>query len=664
MKKTIKLLILFFLVTALSVILIGCKDNKTPKNLKITNDDFLIWDAVDGADGYTVIMDGDGGDRFFSATNSFDIFELTTKHEVIYTFSVYAMKNGEQYSDISETVEYVMDSKLWWMYEYSYGLEIMPCEPENWRGKVVVPATFDGKAVLKVKDGSFNDLDNITSIYFKDGIQVGSDIIGCDNLTRVHFPETMAATGYIEDCPLIENIQFPESMERIARISNCRSLKSIYLPESLRMMDRITDCPLIEELDLPASLTSFAGSLNTPVRKSYAITGCPNLKKITVSTENPYIKSDGNCVILKENNKLVFAINGASIPEYVTEIAENAFYGLDIDEIFIPKNVNFISDEAFVKCNKLDRITVDADNATYRSESNCIIERESQTLILANASVTIPQGVKIIGPHAVAYRKPTSLIIPEGVEIIDEAAFWACDELVSVRFPSSLKEIKNEAFRECSKLKLVIVNEKIERMGDRVFAECGFGLNIYIPAAKAGIGKDIAPLGSVVYMPSVDMRSIGAFGDIATVYTALRHENDENKKNFKSSGIVYNCNFKYDEQGLPYVVSFSSKIEEKDGKKILSSMYFESVDQLVAPSRDGYTFVGWALTENGTVIVPAERKITISGIVEHISVMGFITYEHINIENVDYMSAMTKSQYESLLQNDEITLYAIWEKNR
>ena len=74
------------------------------------------------------------------------------------------------------------------------------------------------------------------------------------------------------------------------------------------------------------------------------------------------------------------------------------------------------------------------------------------------------------------------LVVPDGVVRIDECAFEGADELVSITFPSTLKEIYTYAFKECDSLDNVNFEkvQALDMIGPAAFMKCSSLQYLYI----------------------------------------------------------------------------------------------------------------------------------------------------------------------------------------
>ena len=118
---------------------------------------------------------------------------------------------------------------------------------------------------------------------------------------------------------------------------------------------------------------------------------------------------------------------------------------------------------------------------SHRNEIRTIILEEGVTSIgnrafreLENViSVKFPSTLKTIGKYAfVNCTKLKMISFSEGLETIRESAFENCEALMSIRLPETLKTLDRKAFYLCSSLKAVEVPAAVTSFGDLVFSYC------------------------------------------------------------------------------------------------------------------------------------------------------------------------------------------------
>lgn len=130
-----------------------------------------------------------------------------------------------------------------------------------------------------------------------------------------------------------------------------------------------------------------------------------------------------------------------------------------LESVHFGRAMNSLSSYSFTRCPSLTELTVSEENETYYSAGNCIIEKQTKTLVMGCAVSEIPEGVEGIGSHAFGYRgTPKKLVIPSGVKNIYSYAFNGCDMLESIEISENVTGVRASAFFNCSGLKEIIVS--------------------------------------------------------------------------------------------------------------------------------------------------------------------------------------------------------------
>ncbi len=127
--------------------------------------------------------------------------------------------------------------------------------------------------------------------------------------------------------------------------------------------------------------------------------------------------------------------------KFVTKIKSEAFGECKgITDITIPGSIQLVEYAAFSTSNNdIEHITVTKDNPNYKSENECLIEIQTNTLVLGCKNSVIPNGVVIIG----------------------SGAFGFCNKIEQVTIPSSVIEIKDYAFYYCINLRYLTISEGV-----------------------------------------------------------------------------------------------------------------------------------------------------------------------------------------------------------
>ena len=134
----------------------------------------------------------------------------------------------------------------------------------------------------------------------------------------------------------------------------------------------------------------------------------------------------------------------------------------------------------------------------YTKEEACkkepVFKMEDGVLVDCNLNgskiVTIPADVKIIDKMCFISTDVKEVILPEGVESIEERAFSCCNKLRKINFPETLNAIKERAFYGCVSLAEVILPERLAEIGDYAF-HCAGIKQLVLPKRAASTGINV-----------------------------------------------------------------------------------------------------------------------------------------------------------------------------
>ncbi|MCM1236081.1 MAG: leucine-rich repeat domain-containing protein [Ruminococcus flavefaciens] len=148
------------------------------------------------------------------------------------------------------------------------------------------------------------------------------------------------------------------------------------------------------------------------------------------------------------------SLTNVTLPATLVRIGQGAFNAAPITGIHIGKNVAEIARRAFYS-TAIAEITVDSQNASYKSVEGCLFTGDGKQLI--NYTVNSSR---------------TEYSVPEGVEEICEAAFNGANNLLTVHLPDSVKIIGERAFSSCNYLTNLNIPDGIQSIGRYAFNSC------------------------------------------------------------------------------------------------------------------------------------------------------------------------------------------------
>lgn len=349
-------------------------------------------------------------------------------------------------------------------------------------------------------------------------------------------------------CTGLTGITLPNSIKNVGRAAfySCSQLTSVTLPNTLETIEDYTfyHCDRLNLFELPPMLKTIGRSAFYKCGSILSIDGEDDtVDTFTIPSGVTWIgdyafygcgeqKNDG----LGNINR--YGVENIIIGDSVKTIGNNAFYGfVSLKKLVIGNSVEVIGEKAFHKCDALEEVTfgenvkVIGDKAFYKCE--------------VLKSVALPNSVISIGSYA--FYKCSSLASVElgnGVTEIGNFAFYGCGSISDIEFSSNLVHIGKQAFRNCKELTNVVLGQSIKQIDAHAFYGCD-NLTLYVEGTKAG---------------------------------------EEWHKYWNSSyrPTIWGCVLSEDKD---YVVSFVKNSESIVNKNTSNT--------ISAPTRKGYTFMGW-----------------------------------------------------------------------
>jgi hypothetical protein len=224
----------------------------------------------------------------------------------------------------------------------------------------------------------------------------------------------------------ITHIKFPATLTTIEKEAFYFSaLSDVVIPGSVTVIgdSAFRQCR-IASITLPEKIKTIG----------VAALASPNLREITIAGSAPVFTVENGVLFNKNKTELVCypaqkEAESYELPETVRSLSAGAFYYLEKTPYIVLKNITVIPDKAFESAEGL-------------------------------VSVTIPESVKIIGKDAFSDCRIEQIALPSGLIEIQDNAFFACRGLKNVTLPGTVKVIGSNAFADCASAftKLVIPN--------------------------------------------------------------------------------------------------------------------------------------------------------------------------------------------------------------
>lgn len=284
----------------------------------------------------------------------------------------------------------------------------------------------------------------------------------------------------------LQNVTISSNVPEITgyAFSNCKNIKEVSIPYSVKSIDMkaFEDCVRLREITIPISVSTIHAT---------AFDGCT---KLTINAEaGSYAKRFAETLVLDDID--VSEYEEAPIPgsvsensaeedtlilgpvDYYHEVSHMNAMEAEEDDASVKAKSRVIGQEVYVLVDNAKATVNVGSTGDILGGEPVVEEPDLDTIpgiagsedakggsfpkytvvngdtIAAQAyydedmtSGDIPSGIRRIGEFAYARASLTSVRIPDGVEEIDYAAFYHCDNLTDVVIPGSVKKIGVSAF--------------------------------------------------------------------------------------------------------------------------------------------------------------------------------------------------------------------------
>ncbi len=345
----------------------------------------------------------------------------------------------------------------------------------NQMAEISLPSTLKS-----IGTGSFQACDSLTEVKLPEGLKsIGASAFWCcRNLKRLEIPSSLTAFSF-------SSINQTDSLDEIVFPNGCNFMHVSANAIGIKCLDDITEGPvyfgnlLYEYRGEMVENTVFTVKDGTRLIRGSAFKNQTGLTDIIIPDSVWYVGIDalaGTTWYDSQPDGLVMAgkvaydykgtmdINEViALPDGTTGISPRAFKNDDLlVQLDVSSTLKYIGQESLYWTNRLTDISLPDGFKVIdtRAFEGAYIE-----------SITLPASIEYIGDLAFSSSYIRSVVFENGFSYdkIPEGMFRTCTRLETVVLSEGIKVIEAQAFKSCSKLTCVTIPKSVEKIADNAF---------------------------------------------------------------------------------------------------------------------------------------------------------------------------------------------------
>ena len=218
-------------------------------------------------------------------------------------------------------------------------------------------------------------------------------------------------------------------------------------------------------------------------------------------------------------------IKSVILPNTLTAIGTQAFWGSSLVSISIPASVETIEGGAFCRCTALQTVTFEKGSKLKTIETYVFY-------CTSLTSIEIPASVETIEEDAfLGCSSLKTVTFEKGTQLKTLDGFAGCTSLTTIEIPASVETIGGSAFEDCTSLQSVMFEKGTQLktieggyQGRRsAFYNCTSLTKIEIPASVETIGNNIfdgcTSLQTVTFEKGSQLKTVDGFSNCTALTT-------------------------------------------------------------------------------------------------------------------------------------------------